>query len=44
MGFRQHGLILELHTYSYRQNTLGLTNTYGTLKLVVGFNCWRKRH
>ncbi len=37
------GLILELHTYSYRQSTLGLTNTYGTLKLVVGFNCWRKR-
>lgn len=36
------GLILELHTYSYRQNTFGLTNTYGTLKFVFGFNCWRK--
>lgn len=37
------GLILELHTYSYRQDDLGLTNTYGTLKFVFGFNCWRKR-
>lgn len=38
------GAILELHTYSYRRNTFGLTNTYGTLKFVCGFNCMRKRH
>ena len=38
------GLILEMHTYSYRRNAIGLTNTYGTLKFVCGFNCMRKRH
>ena len=37
------GLILDLHTYSYRQKTFGLTNTYGTLKFVCGFNFLRKR-
>ncbi|MBQ9640256.1 MAG: DUF4421 domain-containing protein [Bacteroidaceae bacterium] len=37
------GLILELHTYSYRREKFGLTNTYGTLKLVVGFNFLRKK-
>lgn len=38
------GLILDLHTYSYRQKTFGLTNTYGTLKFVCGFNFLKKRH
>ena len=36
------GLILEAHTYSYRKDKFGLTNTYGTLKYVCGFNFWRK--
>lgn len=36
------GLVLELHTYSYRREKFGLTNTYGTLKLVTGFNFLKK--
>ena len=36
------GLILELHTYSYRKSKFGLTNTYGTLKFVLGFNFLKK--
>lgn len=36
------GLILEAHTYDYRQDKFGLTNTYGTLKYLVGVNFWRK--
>lgn len=30
-------LMLELHTYSYRKNKFALTNTYGTLSFVTGF-------
>ncbi len=37
------GLIFETHTYSYRKDKFGLTNTYGTLKYVLGLNFWRKR-
>jgi hypothetical protein len=37
------GLILELHTYSYRKSKFGLTNTYGTLKFVLGFNFLKKK-
>ncbi|MCR5313448.1 MAG: DUF4421 domain-containing protein [Bacteroidaceae bacterium] len=36
------GLILDLHTYSYRQDKFGLTNTYGTLKFVMGLNFLKK--
>lgn len=36
------GLIIEAHTYSYRTSKLGLTNTYGTLKYIVGLNFLRK--
>ncbi len=36
------GLILEAHTYDYRQDKFGLTNTYGTLKYLLGVNFWRK--
>lgn len=36
------GLIFEMHTYDYRKNKFGLTNTYGTLKYQLGFNFWRK--
>lgn len=37
------GVILETHTYSYRKDKFGLTNTYGTLKAIFGFNFWKKR-
>ncbi len=37
-----NGIIFETHTYSYRKSKFGLTNTYGTLKYVLGFNFWRK--
>ena len=37
-----NGLILEAHTYSYRKDKFGLTNTYGTLKYLMGVNFWRK--
>lgn len=37
-----NGLIFETHTYSYRKNKFGLTNTYGTLKYLIGLNFWRK--
>ena len=36
------GLIAEAHTYSYRKNQFGLTNTYGTIKYLLGVNFWRK--
>ena len=36
------GVILETHTYSYRRDKFGLTNTYGTLKYVLGLNFWKK--
>ncbi|MDO4737991.1 MAG: DUF4421 domain-containing protein [Bacteroidales bacterium] len=36
------GLIFEAHTYAYRKNKFGLTNTFGTLKYIVGLNFWRK--
>ncbi|MBR3619605.1 MAG: DUF4421 domain-containing protein [Bacteroidaceae bacterium] len=37
-----NGLVFEAHTYSYRKDKFGLTNTYGTLKYVLGVNFWRK--
>lgn len=37
-----NGLMFEAHTYSYRTDKLGLTNTYGTIKYVLGFNFLRK--
>lgn len=36
------GLIFEAHTYDYRKDKFGLTNTYGTLKYLLGVNFWRK--
>ncbi len=36
------GLIVEAHTYSYRKNKFGLTNTYGTIKYLLGVNFWKK--
>ena len=37
------GLMFELHTYSYRDKSFGLTNNYGMLKLVVGMNFVKKK-
>lgn len=31
---------IQLHTYSYRKNKFGLTNTYGTMTYYVGLNFW----
>jgi hypothetical protein len=36
------GLIFEAHTYDYRKDKFGLTNTYGTLKYLLGVNFWKK--
>lgn len=36
-------LRLDLHTYSYRRDKFGLTNTYGTLKFVAGCNFLGKK-
>ncbi len=37
------GMMFEFHTYSYREKTFGLTNTYGTLKFILGFNFLKKK-
>ncbi len=37
------GIVIDLHTYSYRQRKFGLTNTYGTVKYILGFNFLKKR-
>ena len=37
-----NGLIFEAHTYDYRKDKFGLTNTYGTLKYLLGVNFWKK--
>lgn len=36
------GIVFDMHTYSYREKKFGLTNTYGTLKFIVGFNFLKK--
>lgn len=37
------GLLFELHTYSYREKKFALTNSYGSLKFVVGLNFLKKK-
>lgn len=37
------GLVLDLHTYAYRERHFGLTNTYGTLKFIAGLNFLKKK-
>ena len=37
------GIVLDIHTYSYRQRKFGLTNTYGSIKYIAGFNFMKKR-
>lgn len=36
------GIVFDFHTYSYRQRKFGLTNTYGTIKLIMGVNFIKK--
>lgn len=38
------GLVVDVHTYAYRQHKFSLTNSYGTVKFIVGFNFLRKAH
>lgn len=37
------GMLFELHTYSYRERKFALTNSYGSLKFVVGLNFLKKK-
>lgn len=32
------GIVLDIHTYSYREKKFGLTNSYGTVKYILGLN------
>ncbi len=36
------GLVLDIHTYSYREKKFSLTNSYGTVKFILGFNFLKK--
>lgn len=36
------GLVFEMHTYAYREKHFGLTNSFGTFKLIVGLNIFKK--
>ena len=36
------GLVLDIHTYSYREKKFSLTNSYGTVKYILGFNFLKK--
>jgi len=32
-----------MHTYDYRKEDFSLTNTFGTLRVYVGLNFWKKK-
>ncbi len=36
------GIVVDIHTYAYRQHKFSLTNSYGTVKLIMGFNFLKK--
>ena len=36
------GVVAEIHTYSYREKSFGLTNNYGSLKFICGMNFLKK--
>lgn len=36
------GVVVDVHTYAYRQRKFSLTNSYGTVKFIVGFNFLKK--
>ena len=37
------GAALVMHTYDYRKEDFSLTNTFGTLRIYVGLNFWKKK-
>ena len=37
------GAALVMHTYDYRKEDFSLTNTFGTLRVYVGLNFWKKK-
>ena len=37
------GVVFDLHTYAYRQKKFSLTNSYGTIKYIMGFNFIKKK-
>ncbi len=37
------GLVLDVHTYAYREKKFSLTNNYGTVKFIMGLNFLKKR-
>ncbi len=36
------GLVLDIHTYAYREKKFSLTNNYGTVKFIMGLNFLKK--
>lgn len=37
------GASLVMHTYDYRKEDFSLTNTFGTVRMYIGFNFWKKK-
>lgn len=37
------GASLVMHTYDYRKPNLSVTNSFGTLRIYVGFNFWKRK-
>ena len=37
------GFVFDVHTYAYRRNKFSLTNAYGTVKYIVGFDFLKKK-
>ena len=37
------GASLVLHTYDYRKPTFSMTNSFGSLRIYMGFNFWKKK-
>lgn len=37
------GIVVDLHTYAYRERKFSLTNAYGTVKYIVGFDFLKKK-
>ncbi len=37
------GVSLVMHTYDYRKPNLSVTNSFGTLRIYLGFNFWRRK-
>ena len=37
------GASLVLHTYDYRKPSFSMTNSFGSLRIYMGFNFWKKK-